>query len=124
MIELNSLKGEAFEGDFYKLHFQRLGFLLFPPPDLSGLEAFGRANQRALGKIGIRFNMVSLVKYPHFFKDVNYVLVSEYRDMLFLPYLIRIAPQVCIIASSLALQLARIALQSFQERLADYDATS
>lgn len=68
MIEINSLQSEAFDGDFYRIRYERLGFLLFPSPDLSFLKAFNSTNQKNLGKTFIRFNLTSLLKYPTFFK--------------------------------------------------------
>ena len=61
MIEINTLKAEGFDGDFYKVQFQRITFLLFPKPDLSTLQHFSRSRQRTLGKTNIRFNLVSLL---------------------------------------------------------------
>lgn len=71
----------------------------------------------------VRFNMTSLIKYANFFKDVNYVLVTDFEEILLLPFLCRLVPNVVIIATSLAYQLARISLEAFQERVAEFDAT-
>lgn len=123
MIEINTLKGEGFEGEFYKCHFMRLGFLLFPAPDLSGLVHFSKSRQRQLGKTNVRFNLTSLLKYPHFFKDIHYILLTDYEQILFLPFLSRMLPDVTIIATSLMYQLSRISLEAFQERIWELDTT-
>lgn len=110
MIEINTLKGEGFQGEFYKLHFQKQGFLMFPRPDLNNLVHFSRSQQRELGRIGVRFNLTSLLKYPHFFRDINFILVTDSQETLLLPFLARLLPEATIIATSLSYQLARISL--------------
>ena len=110
MIEINTLKGEGFQGEFYKLHFQKQGFLMFPRPDLNNLVHFSRSQQRELGRIGVRFNLTSLLKYPHFFRDINFILVTDSQETILLPFLARLLPEATIIATSLSYQLARISL--------------
>lgn len=110
MIDINSLPAEGFKGEFYKLNFQRLGFLLFPTPELNLLSYFSKSTQNILGKLNVHFNLTSIIKFPEFFKDVNYILLTEYSEMLFLPFLTNILPHVSIIASNLTYQLGRISL--------------
>ena len=64
MIDINSLQAEGFKGEFYKLHFHRTNFLLFPKPDLSTLQHFSNTQQQQLGKIKIHFNLTSILQYP------------------------------------------------------------
>lgn len=64
-----------------------------------------------------------MLKFPEFFKEVNYVLVTEFREMLFLPFLAKLVPSANIIITNLAYQLGRIALESFHETLSEFDAT-
>lgn len=124
MIEVNSLNCSGLDGELYKVCFHRLGFLLFPAPDLTSLETFSLPNQRLLGKTSIRFNLTAFLKYPQFFANVNYILLTDYQEALFIPFLLKMFPKVIIIATSLVYQLARITLVAFQETLADFDATS
>jgi hypothetical protein len=118
------LNCEGLDGELYKISFHRLGFLLFPPPDLASLSTFSVSNQRLFGKTVIRFNLTAFLKYPQFFANVNYILLTEYQEALFIPFLIKMFPKITIIATSLAYQLARITLVAFQETLADFDSTS
>lgn len=59
-----------------------------------------------------------------FFKEINYVLLTQYQEVLFLPYLLRRCPEIRIMATSLMYELARIHLLAFQEKLKDFDATT
>ena len=124
MIEVNSLEAEGFTGEFYKLHFHRLSFLLFPPPDLSLLQSFSKSKQNKLGKINIHFNMTSIIGSAHFFKNINYILLTDHAEMLYLPFLVKLIPEVSIFATNLMYQLGRICLEAFHESLSDFDATS
>ena len=92
MIEINSLEAEGFKGQFYKLHFHRLSFLLFPGPDMGQLAYFSKEKQGRLGKLNVHFNMTSILKYASFFKSVNYVLLTDHCEMLFLPFLVKLVP--------------------------------
>ena len=57
---------------------QRQGFLLFPSPDMNLLNLFSKTKQKRLGKLNVHFNMTTILKFPLFFKDINYVLLTEY----------------------------------------------
>ena len=113
MIEVNSLEAEGFIGEFYKLHFHRLSFLLFPPPDLSLLKHFSKTKQGQLGKINVHFNMTSIAASSHFFKNISYILLTDHSEMLYLPFLVKLLPEVNIFATNLMYQLGRICLEAF-----------
>lgn len=111
-------------GEFYTLAFQRLRFALIDAPGLHYLQAFSRSSQAQLGKTEVRLQVEWLSSYPSFFKDINYVLLTQYQEILLLPFLLRKYPEIRIVATSLMYQLARIHLTTFQQKLKDFDATS
>jgi hypothetical protein len=111
-------------GEFYTLAFQRLRLALVDAPALHQLQAFSRSNQAQLGKTEVRLQVKWLGTYLPFFKDTNYVLLTQYQEILLLPFLLRKCPEIKIVATSLMYELARIHLMTFQEKLKDFDATS
>lgn len=92
MINIDTLQAEGFKGEFYKIYIQRQAFLLFPPPDFSNLRLFSTTQQRKLGKINVHFNITSIVKNSHFFKDFNFILLTEHTEMFYLPFLTKLLP--------------------------------
>ena len=52
------------------------------------------------------------------------MLLTDYQEALYLPFLLKVLPSATVIATGLAQQLARISLTAFQETLADHDATA
>ena len=92
MINISTLKSEGFKGEFYKIHLQRQGFLFFPSPDLSKVNLFSKTKQRSLGKLNVHFNMTSIIRSQQFFKDVNTVLLTEYSEIIYLPFLSKLLP--------------------------------
>lgn len=111
-------------GEFYTLNFQRLHFTLIDAPDLHYLRQFSKSSQAELGKVDVRMQIGWLTNYLHFFKETNYVLLTQYQEILLLPYLHRKFPHIKIMATSLMYELARIYLLAFQEKIKDFDATS
>lgn len=50
--------------------------------------------------------------------------MTQYKEIVYLPYLLRMIPDLTIVATNLIYELARIHLLKFQEKIKDIDATS
>lgn len=101
-------------GEYYTLAFQRLRFALLDAHNLDYLSAFSRENQASLGRTEVRVQMGWLQAYLSFFRTINYVLLTQYQEILLLPFLLRKCPQIKVVATSLMYELARIYLLTFQ----------
>jgi hypothetical protein len=110
MIEVNTLEAPGFKGEFCQLTFQRLGFLLFPAFDCGQLAHFSKPKQGRLGKMNVHFDLTCLLKFPQFFKQINYILVTDFNEILYLPFVSKLFPEATIIATNLASQLGRISV--------------
>lgn len=110
-------------GDYYTLAFQRMRFGLLDAPNLDYLSAFSRESQASLGKTEVRVQMGWLQAYLSFFRDINYILLTQYQEVLLLPFLLRKCPHIQVVATTLMHQLARIHLLTLQEKVKDFDAT-
>lgn len=120
---MNSLKLPLQVGEYYTLAFQRLRFGLLDAPALDYLSAFSRESQASLGKTEVRLQMGWLQAYLSFFIDINYIMLTQYQEVLLLPFLLRKYPHLKIFSTTLMYQLARIHLLTFQEKVKDFDAT-
>lgn len=76
-----------------------------------------------MGKTEVRVQMGWLQAYLSFFRDINYILLTQYQEVLLLPFLLRKCPHITVVATTLMYQLARIHLLTFQEKVKDFDAT-
>lgn len=122
-MELNSLRLEGSDSEFYSLAFHRLNFLLLPPAPVAHLHFFSRDHQSSLGKLNIHMDLSWLLNYPHFFNETNYVLLTQYQEMGLLPYLTRRYPQLRVMATNLMYELGRIFLRSLQGKIKEMDVT-
>ena len=72
----------------YNLLFCRCHFAFITSINLENLKFFSLDTQERLGKIDIKFNINAIKQLPHN-RNLHYILMTDYRQILSIPYLLR-----------------------------------